>query len=200
MGVDGQPVDFVTGSAWVIPTESDFPDQACEFIKTMTSSDAWIAAAEARAEAREADGLFFTGVYTGNTVADETIFGEMVQLDEGTYGPAVQAVLDAQEAAFSLPSPEPVPSSRPPGRTPSTGSWPRSRSRRRWPRRRRRPRTRSTRQLKADGHRHAPGEPGYGLRGSSAPGGRKRWLLSGSSRHGLSGSSSRRAPSSTACT
>ena len=45
-----------------------------------------------------------TGVYTGNTVADETIFGEMVQLDEGTYGPAVQAVLDAQEAAFSLPS------------------------------------------------------------------------------------------------
>ena len=104
MGVDGQPVDFVTGSAWVIPTESDFPDQACEFIKTMTSSDAWIAAAEARAEAREADGLFFTGVYTGNTVADETIFGEMVQLDEGTYGPAVQAVLDAQEAAFSLPS------------------------------------------------------------------------------------------------
>jgi multiple sugar transport system substrate-binding protein len=104
IGVDGQPVDFVTGSAWVIPTESDFPDQACEYIKTMTSSDAWIAAAEARAEAREAEGLFFTGVYTGNSVADETIFGEMVKLDEGTNGPAVQAVLDAQEAAFSLPS------------------------------------------------------------------------------------------------
>ena len=55
MGVDGQPVDFVTGGAWVIPAGSDFPDQACEFIKTMTSSDAWIAAAEARAEAREAE-------------------------------------------------------------------------------------------------------------------------------------------------
>jgi multiple sugar transport system substrate-binding protein len=104
MGVDGQPVDFVTGGAWVIPAESDFPEQACEYIKTMTSADAWIAAAEARAEAREAGGLFFTGVYTGNSVADETIFGEMVKLDEGTYGPAVQAVLDAQEAAFSLPS------------------------------------------------------------------------------------------------
>jgi multiple sugar transport system substrate-binding protein len=104
MGVDGQPVDFVTGGAWVIPAESDFPEQACDYIKTMTSADAWIAAAEARAEAREADGLVFTGVYTGNSVADETIFGEMVKLDEGTYGPAVQAVLDAQEAAFSLPS------------------------------------------------------------------------------------------------
>jgi multiple sugar transport system substrate-binding protein len=104
MGVDGQPVDFVTGGAWVIPAGSDFPEQACEYIKTMTSSDAWIAAAEARAEAREAEGLAFTGVYTGNAVADETIFGEMVNLDDGTYGPAVQAVLDAQEAAFSLPS------------------------------------------------------------------------------------------------
>jgi multiple sugar transport system substrate-binding protein len=103
-GVDGQPVDFVTGSAWVIPAESDFPEQACEYIKTMTSSEAWIAAAEARAEAREAEGLAFTGVYTGNSVADETIFGELVNLEEGTYGPAVQAVLDAQEAAFSLPS------------------------------------------------------------------------------------------------
>jgi multiple sugar transport system substrate-binding protein len=103
-GVDGQPVDFVTGSAWVIPAASDFPEQACEYIKTMTSSDAWIAAAEARAEAREGEGLAFTGVYTGNSVADETIFGELVNLDDPTYGPAVQAVLDAQEAAFSLPS------------------------------------------------------------------------------------------------
>jgi multiple sugar transport system substrate-binding protein len=103
-GVDGQPVDFVTGGAWVIPTGSDFPEQACEYIKTMTNSEAWIAAAEARAEAREAEGLAFTGVYTGNSVADETIFGELVNLDEGTYGPAVQAVLDAQEAAFSMPS------------------------------------------------------------------------------------------------
>jgi multiple sugar transport system substrate-binding protein len=103
-GVDGQPVDFVTGGAWVIPTGSDFPEQACEYIKTMTDSESWIAAAEARAEAREAEGLFFTGVYTGNQVADETIFGELVNLDEGTYGPAVQAVLEAQEAAFSLPS------------------------------------------------------------------------------------------------
>ncbi len=37
MGVDGQPVDFVTGGAWVIPAGSDFPEQACEYIKTMTS-------------------------------------------------------------------------------------------------------------------------------------------------------------------
>jgi multiple sugar transport system substrate-binding protein len=104
-GSGGAPVDWVTGSAWVIPAGSKHKDQACAWIKTMTEAPAWIAAAQARAGKRRAAGKPFTGVYTGNRVADERIFGEIVQLkDRPVFDAAVQAVLKAQESAFSMPA------------------------------------------------------------------------------------------------
>jgi multiple sugar transport system substrate-binding protein len=100
-----RPIDWVTGSAWAIPSASKHKDQACEWIRTMSDADTWIAAARARVDKRKADGKPFTGVYTGNKVADETIFGELVRLgDAPVYDKAVKGVLDAQDAAFSMPS------------------------------------------------------------------------------------------------
>ncbi len=105
VGVDGKPVDWVTGSAWGIPAKAKNPDQACEWIKTMTDSETWVAAAKARAAARQAEGKPYTGTYTGNSKADETIFGELVKPSgNAAYDRAVQAVLKAQESAFSMPS------------------------------------------------------------------------------------------------
>jgi multiple sugar transport system substrate-binding protein len=101
----GNAIDFVTGSAWAIPSSAKHKDQACKWIKTMTDSQTWIAAAEARVEKRKSEGKPFTGVYTGNEVADEKIFGELVQLgDTPVYDNAVKGVLEAQESAFSLPA------------------------------------------------------------------------------------------------
>lgn len=101
----GRTVDWVTGSAWAIPSASRHKDQACEWIKTMTTSDTWIAAARARADKRRSEGKPFTGVYTGNEVADEKIFGDVVSLsDSPVFDKAVKGVLDAQDAAFSLPA------------------------------------------------------------------------------------------------
>ncbi|MQA24724.1 MAG: extracellular solute-binding protein [Micromonosporaceae bacterium] len=103
--VAGEPVDFVTGSAWAITADSKHKDEACEFIKTMTDSKTWVKAARAKAEARDSEGKPYVGTYTGNAVADEVIFGELVKpsgnagLDNG-----VQVVLKAQESAFALPS------------------------------------------------------------------------------------------------
>src|SRR6266536_319782 len=74
----GRTIDWVTGSAWAIPSASKHKDQACEWIKTMTTSDTWIAAAQARADKRKSECKPFTGVYTGNEVADKKIFGDLV--------------------------------------------------------------------------------------------------------------------------
>ena len=54
-----------------------------------------------------ADGEPFTGVYTGNTLADERIFGELVTEESaGAYYPGVQLVQETADLGFSLP---PVP-------------------------------------------------------------------------------------------
>jgi multiple sugar transport system substrate-binding protein len=101
----GRPIDWVTGSAWVIPAGSTHKDQACVWIKTMTDAPTWVAAAKARAEKRKAAGKAFTGVYTGNRVADQDIFGGLVQLkDRPAFDASVQAVLRAQENAFTMPA------------------------------------------------------------------------------------------------
>ncbi|SFW86032.1 extracellular solute-binding protein [Amycolatopsis australiensis] len=101
----GKPIDWVTGSAWVIPAGSTHKDQACAWIKTMTDAQTWIAAAKARAEKRRAAGKAFTGVYTGNRVADQEIFGSLVRLkDRPQFDAAVQTVLHAQESAFTMPA------------------------------------------------------------------------------------------------
>jgi multiple sugar transport system substrate-binding protein len=104
-GATGTPIDWATGSAWVIPAGSKHKDQACAWIKTMTESATWIAAGRARADKRRAEGKPFTGVYTGNRVADETIFGSLVQLkDKPAFDAAVKAVRRAPDSAFSHPS------------------------------------------------------------------------------------------------
>lgn len=101
---EGEPITFQEGQGWAILADSDNPDAACAFITSMVATDAWVAAAEVRKEAREADGLPFTGVYSGNTEADEIIFGEMVDLsDHPVFEAGVQAVQDSWEGAYAIP-------------------------------------------------------------------------------------------------
>ncbi|MFB9685080.1 extracellular solute-binding protein [Amycolatopsis plumensis] len=101
----GTPIDWVTGSAWVIPAGSTHKEQACTWIKTMTDAPTWVAAAKARAEKRKAGGKAFTGVYTGNRVADREIFSSLVQLkDRPAFDAAVRTVLAAQDSAFTMPA------------------------------------------------------------------------------------------------
>jgi multiple sugar transport system substrate-binding protein len=102
---DGSPLTFADGNAWAIPTGAANPDAACQFLATMTAAETWIAAAEARAEARAEEGKPFTGTYTANSVADEEIFGRLYQPSGvATFDEGVQLVLDNQDAAFSLPA------------------------------------------------------------------------------------------------
>jgi multiple sugar transport system substrate-binding protein len=101
----GNNVSLSGGSAWVIPASARNKDAACEFMRVVTLPDTWYAAAKVRADKRAADGEAFTGVYTGNKLADERIFGELVTEETaGAYYPGVQVVLETADTAYSLPA------------------------------------------------------------------------------------------------
>jgi multiple sugar transport system substrate-binding protein len=102
---DGDPIAFASGSAWAVPRGSENAGAACRFARLMTETDAWVAAAQARADAREQDGLVFTGVLTGNEEADEQIRSELVPDDAPQpWQDAIDAMYEANDATFALPA------------------------------------------------------------------------------------------------
>ncbi|WP_240644161.1 ABC transporter substrate-binding protein [Antribacter gilvus] len=104
-GADGEVHAYATGSAWAIPAGASSPAAACAYIARMTETDAWTAAAEARADARETEGLVFTGVLTGNEEADEEIRDELVPDDPpAPWGDAIEAMYEANDNTFALPA------------------------------------------------------------------------------------------------
>jgi len=102
---DGAPIAFASGSAWAVPRGSENPAVACRFARLMTETDAWVQAAQARADARAEDGLVFTGVLTGNEEADEQIRDDLVPDDAPQpWQDAIDAMYEANDASFALPA------------------------------------------------------------------------------------------------
>ena len=75
---EGDPFAVASGTAFVIPTRAENRDAACAWMINLTSTDAWMAAGEARAATREADGGINTGLFTGSPEADAMIREEYV--------------------------------------------------------------------------------------------------------------------------
>ncbi|WP_374314468.1 ABC transporter substrate-binding protein [Microbacterium sp.] len=99
----GEPVAYASGSAWAIPSGSANPEAACRFARAMTSTDAWQAAAEARIEARDAEGKPFTGILTGNATADDMI-RDMTTSGGEPWDTAVAKMYEANDSTFALPA------------------------------------------------------------------------------------------------
>jgi multiple sugar transport system substrate-binding protein len=91
---NGESIALATGSAWVIPYGGDNPQAACRWAATMTSVDAWLAAANASLKARTAEGKPFTGVLTANAVADARI-RELVTVSGEPWESGVTAMYTA---------------------------------------------------------------------------------------------------------
>jgi multiple sugar transport system substrate-binding protein len=101
---EGNPLSYATGNTWAIPRGSENVEAACAFMKTVTSLDAWTAAAQVRADQRAEEGRTNTGVYTSNVWADEVIFNEIMQPSGNeAFDNGVQAILSIQDNAFSIP-------------------------------------------------------------------------------------------------
>jgi len=99
----GEPLAYTAGSAWAVPSGSENAAAACRFAVTMTATDTWVAAAQARVDAVEAEGRLFTGLLTANTEADERIRAELVPDDAPEpWASGVDAVYAADEATFSF--------------------------------------------------------------------------------------------------
>ena len=99
----GQPMAFAGGSAWAIPAGSDNPEAACRFARTMTEVDAWLAAAEARIDIRTEEGKPFTGILTGNEVADEKVQALVESTGSAQWDSAIEAMYEANENTFAMP-------------------------------------------------------------------------------------------------
>ncbi|GAA4901543.1 multiple sugar transport system substrate-binding protein [Stackebrandtia albiflava] len=101
----GEPLAFASGSAWAIPEGSANPQAACRFLKTMTATDTWLAAAQARADARAEEGKPFTGLLTCNVEADAQIRDRFVdETTDSVWAEAVTATYTANAHTFSLPA------------------------------------------------------------------------------------------------
>jgi multiple sugar transport system substrate-binding protein len=100
----GDPLAFASGSAWAIPSGSTNAAAACRFAKTMTATDSWIAAANARVKLREADGKPFTGLLTANQDADEAVRELVTPSGDAHWDSAVEATYLANDNTFSLPA------------------------------------------------------------------------------------------------
>ena len=102
---DGETIAFANGAAWAIPVGSSNPAAACTFATTMVETESWMAAAQARAEAREQDGLQFTGLLTGNREADQQIQDELVEPSgEDNWDHAVEVLYEANDNTVAFPA------------------------------------------------------------------------------------------------
>jgi multiple sugar transport system substrate-binding protein len=99
-----QPINYETGSAWAIPKGSKNPKAACTWMKTITSVPTWLAAAKNRASIRKAANQPYTGVSTGNAVADQAIYKQTYTSINPYFDEAVKKVLDVQRFSFNIPA------------------------------------------------------------------------------------------------
>src|SRR3954468_24756637 len=99
-----QPINYETGSAWAIPKGSRNPAAACTWMKAMTSTSTWLAAAKNRAATRKAKNQPYTGLSTGNAVADQQIYSQTYTSINKYFDEAVKKVLDVQRFSFGIPA------------------------------------------------------------------------------------------------
>jgi multiple sugar transport system substrate-binding protein len=100
----GRTLDWVTGSAWAIPKGGKHPALACRWAKAMTQVSSWIAAAKARLAIDRKKHLAFTGLYTGNKIADQQIMTKLWKPSGTQFDEAVRTVMSAQKNAFASPA------------------------------------------------------------------------------------------------
>src|SRR3954470_5325518 len=99
-----QPINYETGSAWAIPKGSKNAAAACTWMKTMTSTSTWLAAAKNRASIRKAKNQPYTGISTGNSVADQQIYTQTYTSINKYFDESVKKVLDVQRFSFGIPA------------------------------------------------------------------------------------------------
>jgi multiple sugar transport system substrate-binding protein len=103
----GQPLAFAGGSAWAVPANTGTADAACRFMRVMTATDTWLAAAQERADRRAESGQLFTGLLTGNREADDQIRERFIEPQEADepWASAIEAMYESNDNnTFTYPA------------------------------------------------------------------------------------------------
>jgi multiple sugar transport system substrate-binding protein len=101
---NGKVINYETGSAWAIPKGAKHQAAACTWMKTMTSTSTWMAAARNSAAVRKQQNRPYTGLSTANAVADKAIFKQTYTPINKYFDQAVKTVLDVQQHSFYIPA------------------------------------------------------------------------------------------------
>jgi multiple sugar transport system substrate-binding protein len=101
---NGKVINYETGSAWAIPKGAKHQAAACTWMKTMTATSTWMAAARNRANVRKQQNKPYTGLSTANAVADKAIFKQTYSPINKYFDQAVKTVLDVQQHSFYIPA------------------------------------------------------------------------------------------------
>jgi multiple sugar transport system substrate-binding protein len=101
----GGPISVFSGNGWAIPKASGNPQAACDYMKAVTSVQAWLYAGSKRLNVRKAAGQAFTGLYTANTVADKKLYEDVYHVTGGgaQYDDVVKYLVNASKYGFELP-------------------------------------------------------------------------------------------------
>ena len=105
---DGSPITMASGSALAIPKGSPNAGGMCEFMKLVTSQEAWDAAGAARDDKVKADDSVFTGLFTANKTANDALQKEYVKPSgNDSIDAVIKVFYDSLGAAKTVP-PSPV--------------------------------------------------------------------------------------------
>lgn len=102
----GQPLDFVDGSVWAIPKGAKNVAAACKWAQVMTETSTWMAAARDRIALYKQKHEVFTGIQTGNRVADADIlklFEQTTPKSSPWYQPVVESY-NVEKDSFTVPT------------------------------------------------------------------------------------------------
>ena len=101
----GGAIDYISGNAWAIPKGAKNPDLACTWMKTMTSTAAWVKAAKVRFDAQKLKNRPFTGIYTANVVADRKVYEDVYQkMGNPQFDNAVSLLVNQRKYGFTIPA------------------------------------------------------------------------------------------------
>jgi multiple sugar transport system substrate-binding protein len=101
---NGKIINYETGNAWAIPKGAKHQAAACTWMKTMTATPTWMAAARNRAALRKQQNRPYTPLTTGNALADKQIYKQTYTKINRYFDQVVKTVLVVQQHSFYIPA------------------------------------------------------------------------------------------------
>jgi multiple sugar transport system substrate-binding protein len=101
--MDGDPINYSTGSAWSIPKGAKNAAAACQWMKTMTDAPTWEKVAKIRKAAYAKAHEYWTGLFTGNAKADAVI-NKPTPGEPQQWANILRTVQYSEHYSFTLPA------------------------------------------------------------------------------------------------